>query len=156
MSDADNSLTFDDQAPVEIPVTIGKRRFILREADTAVYTRYRDGMQKEITVDPETKRISAGAATKAQIQAIAMSLTELRVNGDAKTQHVKVSVDTVMKFKPAVTKAIFAKLCEISPGLSVDEDAKVRQQREASLKNSPDDGTPSSDTVENSESNSTN
>lgn len=155
MSEPDNSLNFDDLAPTEVPVTIGKRKFILREADTAVYTRYRDGMQKEITVDPETKKISAGAATKAQIQAVAMSLTEVRVDGNARTQHIKVKVETVMALKPAVTKALFAKLCEISPGLSVESDSTAKL-RESSLKNLLVDGTDSSDTAETTDATSTN
>lgn len=154
MYESNGALTFDDLEPVQVDVTIGKRKYVLREADTAVYTRYRDGMQKEITVDPETRKISAGAATRAQVQAVAVSLTEVRVNGNGRPQHVKVKVETVMGFKPAVTKALFAKLCEISPGLSVEDDAR-RKQLEDSLKNSPGDGTDHSDTAETTDATST-
>lgn len=154
MSESNGEKHFDDQEPVEVQFTVGKRRFILREADTAVYTKYRDGMHKEITVDPDSKKISAGCPTRAQIQAVAMSVVEIVTLG-GKDKSRKLTVDEVMKLKPAVTKWAFEKLLEISPGMSVDSDDKARRRREESLKNLPDGGTPPSDTATSLESSST-
>ncbi len=137
-------LVFEDLAPKEVPVKVGEKEYILVEAMADVAVKFKDAMSGEMSVDPETKKVKPGAVHSAEPLAVSLCLFELRQLGIGKMKRIRVPLDTILRWRPAVYQKLFKVLCEMSPGLVQGSESEQKRLRDQE-KNLPEDGTDTSD-----------
>lgn len=132
MSDHLNgSLVFADAAPIEIPVQIGARHFILKEADEAAAVKYQNAASKG------AKRLSDGSiimpdrANDAEPLLVSCCLIEIvGIDGDKK--YLPVSLPQVMAMPTRIVRALADKVKAMSHLNITGDEAKD------AAKNSPE------------------
>lgn len=77
-----DSMTFDDVTPMEVPVRIGDRQYILREADEGAACAYRNAIINSARTNDQGKVI--GHDGLADVEPLLVSLCLYRANGEGK------------------------------------------------------------------------
>ena len=128
-----DSLSFDSIVPIEIPVTIGDRAYVLREATQEIAERYRAKILEHLKMNDGKLSGISGGVEEAKTLAVGMCLHE--ANAEDKALR-RVGVKTVQSWTSRVVRALFDKLNEISilEDENEDEDALVKQQEEIAEK----------------------
>lgn len=129
-------MVFDDLAPIEVPVKLGDKRYILREASADATAKYRNAVMKGASVDKTTGKILPGEMASAEPIAVASCLLEVF---DPNKPPRPVLLTTVLGWKGSVVAKLFDRLKAISPDLvRTEEDEKERIEE---AKNGPSAGT---------------
>jgi hypothetical protein len=125
---ASNELDFTDLTPIEVPVKIGNKRYILCEAPHAVAKRYRAESLRGAELDMDQ---TTGKTTMRQFQGLAsgeslllsLCLHELLPNeeGDQFKKRKPVTQAFIESLPDRVTKSLYEKLMEICPSLKETE-----------------------------------
>jgi len=116
-----DELVFDDLEPVEVPVTIGKRKYVLREASEGAAVKFRNVSMRGARMDTESKVVTLGEVAEAEPVLVAACLCP--VDGTGKVRYdpggnpITCTLQQVLAMRPSTVKALFAKVKEISPGL---------------------------------------
>jgi len=99
-------LNFDDLTPIEIPVRIQGKNYVLREASGDAACRYRNAVLACAQLTPEGKAVSV--RNLADVEPLLVSLCLFDEKGNP------VSVNQVRKWPARVVKALYEKAKEIS------------------------------------------
>lgn len=119
-------MVFENLEPVEVPVTLGSKRYILRQPSSAAATKYRDALFASATMIGGTIRPN-GVGASAEPTLVADCLFELYDDKGTEKRR-KVLLSFVNELPDTVVTAMFAKLKEISPSIvSKAEEAKKPQ-----------------------------
>lgn len=111
-----DEMRFDDLTPIEIPVSIGAAKYVLREASEAAVTTYRDTAAKCVTVDGDESKTITGSITGANAVLVSECLFDV--------DNRRVAVDVVRTWPARVVKALFEKAYELA-GLKDEEATTV-------------------------------
>lgn len=138
---------------VEIPVEIGGRKYVLREADGHTAAKYRDTITKSVKM---TRGQVSGIGGIAEAEPLLVSMC-LFAEDDEGGYTRKISLDTVKRWPSRIVKSLFTKAQEIS-GLKEEDDSleglkerrreldeQIQELEDADVEstsgNSPDDST---------------
>lgn len=133
-------LVFDDITLIEIPVTVGEKKYVLREASEGVATKYRDA-QIATTVLGETgkpRTVTGMAETEPLLVHWCLFIPVLetgeyvRTSSEGYKVKSNVPLGTVKSWKPSIVKALHKKIHEISD-LTEDTSLKDLVKQKAEL-----------------------
>lgn len=136
-----SEMVFDDLAPTEVPITIGKKKYVLREALADACIKYRNAMAKGSVHDRQSAKVIVGD-TMASAEPIVVAACLFHVYDPNKPPRA-VMVSEVLTFKGDVLKKLFERLLLISPGLVTNNEDDAKKQHEAT-KNGQSAGTDTS------------
>jgi hypothetical protein len=128
-------MVFEDLAPVEVPVRIGKKRYVLREASADAVIKYRNALTNGAVINPKTGTVIQGDMAAAEPIAVAACLYEV---WDENKDPRPVLLSEVLKWRNSIVAPLFNRLRSISPNLMADA------ADEEKAKNEPSAGTGSS------------
>jgi hypothetical protein len=108
-----DSLNFDDITPIEVPVTINKKSYVLREANEAGAARYKNAQFKAMKLaegidGSKTSSIDGMAETEALL--VSVCLFEKTENGGEKN----VPIEEIKRLPHRVIEPLFKRAEEIS------------------------------------------
>ena len=130
-------LVFDDLEPVEVPVTIKGKDYVLKEAssDAAVKFRNANAAGATLTQDAnERTKVTMGSIADSEPLLVSLCLFEVRKDdkgnvminpSTGKAVHGAVALGWVRGLKNSIVKALFDKVMEISPGLRIGKEKKA-------------------------------
>jgi hypothetical protein len=122
-----DEFNFDTLAPIEVPVKIAGRNYVLREATGEAAGKYRAASLRgaEITHDDETgQRTIKRLESAADVEPLLVSLCLFDVTDGERT----VSIETVKAWPARVQRALFEKAKEISQLDEADDLAALERQ----------------------------
>lgn len=122
-------LNYDDLTLVEIPVTIGGKKYVLREADEETAEMFQNAQIKGARVqDGEMISLPTDVAG---VQSLLVSRCLYQCDDDGKLFRQSVSRDIVKKWPSRVVKPLFEKAKEISElNEGVDLESLEKQRRQ--------------------------
>ena len=120
-----DSLDFNDLTPIEIPVSVAGKSFILREADGDTATKYSNTLTSSFTLGLDGKPSKIGNIADIEPLLVSLCLFPVDNNGNVSPQHVKESV--VRKWPARILKEIYAKAKEISELDKTEEDNAAKK-----------------------------
>lgn len=103
-------LVYDDLTPIEIPVSIGKKSYTLREASAGAACRYRNFMLSCGKLGPDGKPISLGDMQDAEPLLVSLCLFESNEDG----KEIPVSLPAVRSWRHRIVSDLYRKAKEIS------------------------------------------
>jgi hypothetical protein len=110
-------LVFEDIALIEVPVTLGTKKCLLREASAEAANRYRTNVQKGMRMSNDTKMFEFGGGGEAIPQLLSDCLYEQYADNAGKPLERRIIVLEIQRLPDRVQEALFAKLKEITPSL---------------------------------------
>lgn len=111
-------LVFDDLQPIEIPVRIAGKQYVLREASTDAATKYRNAVLKSTRLDRDGHAMSLDGS--ADVEPLLVSMCLFEVNDKGETLNRPVNVSVVKTFPSKVTKELYDRVRAIS-GLGAED-----------------------------------
>lgn len=124
-----DEMVFEDLEPVEVPVSIRGRKYLLREADGAAAVKYRNANTRGARMDKDAKIVTLGEIAEAEPVLVAACLCPLdgtgKVRYDPAGNPVTATVQLVLTFRAATIRELFRKVKEISPGLDETDKAEA-------------------------------
>lgn len=135
-----DEMVFDDLAPIEVPITIGKKKYVLREALADACIKYRNAISKGSTHDRDSGKVIVGEIANAEPIVVAACLFQVF---DPNKPPRPVLMSEVLGFKGEVLKKLFDRLVLISPGLVTNNEDDAKKQADAT-KNGQSAGTDTS------------
>lgn len=120
-----DSFDFDGITPVSIPVRVGGKRYILREATGDVAVRYRNACLKAMKLGADGKPVAMENMADVEPYLVHLTLFAVAENGGES----QVPLATVRGWPARVVKALFNKAKEIG---SLDE-ADTKEQLQARI-----------------------
>lgn len=108
-----DSLYFDDITSVEVPVSIGGKKYVLREADGDAACKYRNALLRSTKLGPDGRPSSIDGMADAEPLLVSLCLFEVY---DDKGQEKRrlVLPSTIRSWPARVLKALFKKVRDIS------------------------------------------
>lgn len=156
-------MVFEDIAPIQVPVHLGKTRLVLHEATEDAATQYTNAKFAAARFKGgELDRMSGLADVEPLLVSLCLCKTEDGLNAKRRDDGTLVTVPLsfVQQLKPSTVKAMYAKIKEISPDLDeqpesiIDIDkqmaALAKRRDELAKKQTPGNDLPA-DTTDNSE-----
>lgn len=151
-----DELNFDSPEPIEIPVSIGGKKYVLREASEASAKKYEDYFVTRTRYNEEGKVAGLGEVSGGKALLVSLCLWEMKeLNGTL--QRFPVNETTVLNWPSRIVGPIFEKAKEISGINQESEEALARRierdqkkltsmrakkgPEESPEKNSPEPGT---------------
>lgn len=125
-----DALDFNDLSPIEVPVSIDGRSYILREATGDAACRYRNALLACTQLGPEGKPSSVKGMADAEPLLVSLCLFD-----DAGKP---VSGPTIRKWPARVLKALFDKATEISQLGEEEDDNDDKEAAKKSLSGTED------------------
>jgi SpoU rRNA methylase family enzyme len=104
-----NSFDFADLMPQAVPLTLGGKRYVLREASAAAAARWRNAVLRSTKMD-NGKVVSVDGLADAEPLLVSLCVFEVAADGVEK----QVPLDTVRSWRASVVKALFEKAKAIS------------------------------------------
>ena len=127
-----SALDFDDLAPIEERVSIGGKKYILREATGDAGCKYRNSLLKATKLGPDGKPVSIEGMADSEPLLVSLCLFELYEqkgsNGVSETKERPTPLIVVRSWPARVQKALFERAKEISD-LDEKETLPVLQKR---------------------------
>jgi hypothetical protein len=114
--DMTDAMVFESLELIEVPVTIGEDRYVMREASEEVATAYQIAMMRGMQVVDGKVRGNLGGLADAQ--SLLLSRCILRYGGDDKPHPVDRNV--IRQWPSRIVKQLFERLTKIS---EIDEEA---------------------------------
>jgi hypothetical protein len=120
-------MNFDDLAPIEIPTSIGGKKYVLREASGGAAVRYRSASARCLRMNDGKLSAMEGIG---ELEPLLISMCLFEV-----TERGSVSMDTpqgrtlINSWPSRVHRALYEKAKEISPGLEEKETTETIQRR---------------------------
>lgn len=128
-------LVFDDITPITEPVRLGKKLYVLREADGEAITKWKN-MQIRSARMQDGQVVGMGEAADSQPYLIHMCLYEATENGDLYVLQngepdpkYRVPISVIRRWKGTISEKIYDRIIEIS-GLQDDKPDSIRKQIE--------------------------
>ncbi len=116
-------MNFPDITLQEVPVTVGDKKYVLREASEHVAVQYRDMVLRAVKFT-DGKMSSADGLSAVEPKLVSMCLFD--------EEGKNVPIPTLLKWKPSIVKALHDRAKEIS-GLDEKETKEVLEKRKASI-----------------------
>ena len=152
-----NSMNFDLEI-IEVPVMLGGKSFVLKEATGAAACKYRNAMLGHTVLGESGKPVSIKGMADIEPLLVSLCLFEIITNEDSdQIVEKQLTVKDVGKWPAKVVTSLFEKAKEIS-NLSDEEDTeeslvkeqeeldkRVKELKESKAKNSPNNTTDGSD-----------
>lgn len=124
-------LNFDDLAPIEIPVKVGGKAYLLREASGDAACKWRNALLKATRLGPEGKPVSIDGMADTEPLLISLCLFETADNGDgSRTATKPVSIATIRSWPARVQAKLFAKCKDISALDETETEEALRKRLE--------------------------
>ncbi len=133
-----SELIFDDLAPVSVPVTIGKKKCLLREASGDAACQYRNLLTAAARMN-DGKVVGMHGVADAEPLLVSLCLFELYdLKGEQKERRFLLS--EIRGWRSSVQRALFDKIKEISPGLDEKDTPETVRKRLETMERSMADG----------------
>ena len=127
-----HDLNFEDLTPIERPVSIGQKKYILREASEGAACQYRNATLKGARM-ADGKIVGMDGVADAEPLLVSLCLHPVGPNDkirlDTSGNPVPTDLRIIRAWPPRVVRALFDTLKEISPGLEEKEDQKALEKR---------------------------
>lgn len=108
-----HEMVFEDLAPVEVPVKIGNRNYILKEANQEVAKNYRNTLMKATKFGPNGMPIGSDGLADAEAVLVAGCLFESY--GTPEQPRIRpVTLSTILGWKPKIVGPLFERAQAIS------------------------------------------
>ncbi len=121
-----------DLTPITVPVTIGGKKYVLKEASGDAAVKYRNCLLKATKLGPEGKPSSIDGMADAEPLLVSLCLFQIATSvnklGDAVTAELPVPIHVVRGWKNQVQKGLFARIKEISD-LDENETKEILEKR---------------------------
>lgn len=104
--DFTQEMVFDDLEPIEVPITIGKRKLILREADEAASVAWRNCQIRSARM-VDGKFVGMGDLANSEPLLISKCLRDASTNKN-------IPIEEINRWKSRVVKSLFDRLSKIS------------------------------------------
>lgn len=135
-----DELNFDDLAPIEIPVSVARKKYVLREASGGASVIWRDAVGRAVKIGPEGKPAGIDGMASTEPLLISQCLyvpdesgkIRLQPNGDPDQRYL-VPIQTIRSWQARVQNKLFEKIKEISD-LDNKETEKTLEEKMAKLK----------------------
>lgn len=132
-----SELCFDSLEPVEVPVAIGQKRYVLREASADAAAKFRSAASRAARFNEEGKLTHVEGLGETELVLVANCLCfpddanprTARVNRDGVP--FLVGINHIRTWKEAIVKQLFDKAKEISPALEEKETIEAIEKRMA-------------------------
>lgn len=112
MSDLSADLVFDNILPVEVPVSVAGKKYVLREASGDAACRYRNALLKSTRLGPEGKpSVIDGLA---DVEPLLVSLCLFEVLSDGTLAKGPVPAHVIRSWPARIQKALFERAKQIS------------------------------------------
>lgn len=105
-------LNFADITPIELPVTIGEKKYVLREADEETAAIFSNARLKGVQLDDG--KVTGLPEDLAGVQSLLVSRCLFPYNVDGKAANTPVPRDVVKSWPSRIVKPLFEKAKEIS------------------------------------------
>lgn len=125
---SEQEMVFDSLVPREVPVTIGPKKYVLREATGDVVCRYRNSIMAATRLGPEGRPQQLTGLADTEPYLISMCLFEVTDGGEK-----PVTGSLIRSWPSRVQRALFKRVREIS-----DLEAGDTDEDETKLGNSPE------------------
>jgi hypothetical protein len=103
-------IVWDEVALIEVPVTIGNTKYVLREADVDVACKYKNALMGAVFA----RESGTGTTNIADVEPLLVSLCISYGNNGAKDDHTPVPLATVRSWKPALVEKLADRVKKIS------------------------------------------
>lgn len=128
-------MDFSDLAPVEVPVTVADKKYILREASGDAACRWNNAVSKAYKLSPDGKAVAIDGLPDVEPLLVSMCLytpdangkVVVKANGDADPKTL-VPLATIRSWPSRVQKALFDRAKKIS-ALGETDDAEVVEKQ---------------------------
>lgn len=127
-----NELNFDDLALIEVPVSIGDKRYLLREASGNVACKYRNALLNCTVLGPEGKPQTVRNMADVEPLLVSLCLFQLLEQPDGTVKERPAQLADVRGWPNRIVKALFERAKEIS---ELDEE----EEEQESVKNGSGD-----------------
>lgn len=121
-------MDFADLSLIEIPVTVGDKKYILREASEDSACKYRNAMLRCTKLGPEGKPASVHGIADVEPLLVSMCLFEALPDGSG-FKNSCTRVETVRSWPSRIVKQLFEKTKEISDLDEEDEDKESLEKQ---------------------------
>lgn len=103
-----------DLTRIEVPVTIGKQKYVLKDADGETSVKYRNAKLSAYKLDGAGNVIGYDKLNDAELILVAGCLYKVVADQNGKEEHHKVSLETVKQFPSKMNEKLFKRAREIS------------------------------------------
>lgn len=114
-------MNFDDPTPVEVPVTIGKVSYILKEPSEAAVVQWRDYHASSVRMDKKGNPIGVSGVGGADALLLSLCLFEVTDKG-----HIPLSRQKILGWKSEIVQALSKRAKEMA-GLDEEDDRTVEE-----------------------------
>lgn len=116
-----------DLNPIEIPVTVGGNRYVLREASGEAQTAYMNAQMSGVDVNEEGKPIRFREAANADPLLVSYCL--FRTDKDGNPVNVRVPLEKIQSWPARIQKVLIQKVKEISGMVDANDESQVEAIR---------------------------
>lgn len=119
-----SEMVFDDVARIEIPVRVGKTKYILREADADQVRQWKNANVRSAKM-VDGKFVSVGDVADSELLLVSMCLTELCVGGEELRQ---VPITVLRSWPAKIVSQLYDRASEISGLKEVDTEETLTKR----------------------------
>jgi hypothetical protein len=123
-------------AATEVPVEIGERRYVLREASADAAVQFKNAMMRSAHYSEDGKRVRLEEADTPKLLLVSLCLYEADADGNLKKgpngmpEKEPVGWDFAKKLRDEIVRTLFQEAKDISPTLADDTEASLLREKE--------------------------